>query len=266
MPDALPRRACRGKRAGYNRQVSLAQVLAPVIDLVFPPRCPLCGEGLAVQTGLCAACWNELAIPGEPACVSCQRPFGEGAAAGTICAPCLANPPKHDGIAAGTLYTDASRRLVLAFKRGNRIALAPLLARLIAARLPVVDASWLVVPVPLHRWRIWRRGFNQSALLAREIARTKHAQLVVDALVRRKATPTLGGLGRAARARALSGAIALNPRQAARIKGARIVLVDDVLTSGATSDASVGALKRAGAATVIVACFARVLDEALPHN
>lgn len=239
-------------------------LLEPLVDVVFPPRCPLCGEGLAAQTGLCAACWSELVIPGEPGCALCQRPFPQGTASGTICAPCLAQPPRHDGIAAGTLYNDASRRLILALKHGRRIALAPLLARLIAARLPdAVGAGWIVVPVPLHRWRLWRRGFNQAALLGRELATARGAELLVDALVRRKATPVLGGLGRAARARALAGTIALDPRRAAQLAGGKVLLVDDVLTSGATSDACVRALKRAGAERVVIACFARVLDEAL---
>jgi ComF family protein len=115
--------------------------------------------------------------------------------------------------------------------------------------------------VPLHRWRLWRRGYNQSALLARELARLIGQTLLVDGLLRRKATPTLGGLGRTARAKALSGAIAANPRRS--FKGAHVLLVDDVLTSGATTDACVRVLKRAGAAQVRIACFARVLDEAL---
>ena len=247
--------------------MQLSTALAPLVDLAFPPRCPLCGEGLSAQDGLCAACWSGLAIPGEPACALCQRPFADGIAAGSVCAPCLAEPPRHDGIAAATLYNDASRRLVLAFKHGHRIALAPFLARLILARLPqATGPGWIVVPVPLHRWRLWRRGFNQAALIAREIARTRKAELLVDALVRRKPTPMLGGLGRAARARALTGAIALSPRVAARIKNAKVVLVDDVLTSGATSEACVRVLKRAGAEQVVIACFARVLDEALPHS
>jgi ComF family protein len=245
--------------------VKLLEPVAPLIDLIYPPRCPLCGEGLAAQGGLCASCWQELAIPGEPACALCQRPFAEGTAEGTVCAPCLAEPPRHDGIAAGTLYNDASRKLVLAFKHGRRIALAPLLARLVTARLPQLDGAWIAVPVPLHRMRLWRRGFNQSALLAREIARLSGAAVLVDGLVRRKATPVLGGLGRKARARALAGAIAANPRRAARIKGAQVLLVDDVMTSGATSTACVSALKRAGAKKVVVACFARVLEEALDH-
>lgn len=242
----------------------LAQTFAPVIDLVFPPRCPLCGEGLSAQTGLCASCWDELAIPGEPACTLCQRPMGHAVAAGLVCAPCMADPPRHDGIAAGTLYNDASRRLVLSFKHGQRIALAPMMARLITAKLGFVQEDWLIVPVPLHRWRLWRRGFNQAALLGREIARARGAVLAVDILQRRKPTPTLGGLGRKARARALSGAIGIDPQMAGRLRDAKVVLVDDVLTSGATSEACVSALKRAGAAQVVIACFARVLDEALP--
>ncbi|MCB2061059.1 MAG: ComF family protein, partial [Novosphingobium sp.] len=239
---------------------------APVVDLVFPPRCPLCGEGLSAQTGLCVSCWNDLVIPGEPACGSCHRPFGDSVPDGAICAACMANPPKHDGIAAGTLYNDASRRLVLAFKHGNRIALAPMMARLMTAKLGFVDESWLIVPVPLHRWRLWRRGFNQAGVLAREIAKARGARLLVDALERRRATPVLGGLGRKARARALVGAIAVNGRRRDCLKNANIVLVDDVLTSGATSEACVAALKRAGAERVVVACFARVLEEALPHG
>ena len=246
--------------------MALAQALAPVVDLVFPPRCPLCGAGLSAQTGLCASCWNDLVIPGEPACGSCNRPFGDGVPEGAICAACMANPPRHDGIAAGTLYNDASRRLVLAFKHGNRIALAPMMARLMTARLGFVDQGWLVVPVPLHRWRLWRRGFNQAAVLAGEIAKARGARLLVDALERRKPTPVLGGLGRKARARALAGAIAARSRHRAELKGASVVLVDDVLTSGATSDACVAALKRAGAERVVVACFARVLEEGLQHG
>lgn len=244
--------------------MQLHPLLVPVADLLFPPRCPLCGEGLAAQTGLCSSCWGDLAIPGEPCCSACQRPLGESAEAGSVCASCMAAPPRHDGIAAGTLYNDASRKLILALKHGRRIALAPLLARLMLAQVPQqVDENWLVVPVPLHRWRLWRRGFNQSALLAGEIAQARSSRLMVDGLIRQKATPSLGGLGKKARAKVLSGAIAVNARHRAAFKGAKVLLVDDVFTSGATSGACVTALKRAGAERVVIACFSRVLDEAL---
>ena len=246
-----------------NAAATLRDSFAPLLDLVYPPRCPLCGAAIGAQSGLCAACWSELRIPGEPSCASCQRPFdGAQVHAGAVCAPCMANPPRHDGIAAGTLYGEGSRKLALAFKHGRRIALAPMLARLIVGRLPPLEGEWIVIPVPLHRWRLWSRGFNQAALLARQIARSTGARLVAEGLVRHKRTPMLGGLGRKARARALTGALAANPRRAATLEGAQVILVDDVLTSGATSDACVRALKSAGAAKVVSACFARVLDEA----
>ncbi|WP_338151425.1 ComF family protein [Aurantiacibacter marinus] len=181
---------------------------------------------------------------------------------GHTCAPCAAYPPKHDGIAAGTLYNDTARQLVLSFKHGRRIALAPMLARLIAARLPEMQGEWLAVPVPLHRFRLWRRGYNQSALLAREISKITDMQLLVDGLLRTRATPALGGLGREQRAQTLGGAITPNPRRQTAIEGANVLLVDDVLTSGATSNACVAALKAAGAKKVMIGCFSRVLDDA----
>ncbi|AKM06945.1 ComF family protein [Pelagerythrobacter marensis] len=239
----------------------LRDSIAPLVDLIYPPRCPACGEGIANQAGLCLTCWTGLEIPGEPACALCQCPLPETLAQGqALCVSCLVQPPEHDGIAAGTVYNETSRKLVLAYKHGRRIGLAPMLARLIVARLPVLEGEWLIVPVPLHRWRLWRRGFNQAALLAAEIARASDARLLVDGLRRERRTPALGGLGRSARKRALRGAIGISPRHRRRIDGARIVLVDDVLTSGATSEACVAALKRAGAACVVVACFARVFD------
>ncbi|MEZ5744390.1 MAG: ComF family protein [Sphingomonadaceae bacterium] len=243
--------------------MSLSQTLAPVVDLVFPPRCPTCGDAIAAQTGLCIACWSELEIPSDPACTLCGRPFLDSVRDGATCAPCLANPPRHDGIAAATLYNETSRKLVLAFKHGNRIALAPMMARLMTAKLGFLDETWVIVPVPLHRWRLWRRGYNQAAVLAREIAKKSKARLSLDALRRTRATPSLGGLGAKARRKALSGAIAIHPARKAGIKGAKILLVDDVLTSGATSDACVKALKAAGAQEVKIACFARVMGEAL---
>lgn len=244
----------------------LAAALEPVVDFVFPPRCPSCSAGVGRHGGLCGECWAGLAIPAEPWCAACQRPFGEeGPPTGALCAPCLAKPPRHAGIFAATLYTPVSRKLVLAFKHGRRIAMAPMLARLIAARLPDDGGQRLIVPVPLHRWRLWSRGYNQAALLAGALERLGKGKVLVDALDRRKRTPSLGGLGRSARRRALSGAIAVRHSARAEISGRDILLVDDVLTSGATSEACVRALRKAGARSVRIACFARVLDEALDH-
>lgn len=237
----------------------LRDSLAPLVDLVFPPRCPLCGDAIAQQDGLCTACWGNLAIPTGDQCARCQHPLSGPAEPGSECAACLASPPKHRGIAAGTLYNEPSRKLVLAFKHGGRITLASLMAGLVAARLPALDGEWVIVPVPLHRWRLWRRGYNQAAVLARALGRRTGRTVLVDALLRTRATPTLGGLGKRDRRKALAGAITAHPGRVAAIKGKAIILVDDVLTSGATTDACITALKKAGAQQVLIACFARVM-------
>lgn len=255
---------CDALNSFFNNMLrNFSNALSPIVDFLYPPLCPLCRKAVEAQSGLCVACWSQLVMPGEPSCGLCQRPFDEAVESGSICAPCMADPPRHDGIAAATLYNDTSRQLVLAFKHANKLGTGRLMARLMSGKLSFVDPQWVIVPVPLHRARLWRRGYNQAAVLAHHLSASTGARLCVDALVRRKRTPSLGGLGRKARARTLSGAIAPHPSRQGAIAGASVVLVDDVLTSGATSDACVSALKRAGAEKVVIACFARVLDEAL---
>jgi ComF family protein len=249
-----------------NIAAHLADGLKPVVDLIYPPRCPLCGAALAEQGGLCTGCWSALEFPGEPACGACQRPMNPKTHGQSgDCRACQEQPPRHAGIVAATLYNDTSRQLVLNFKHGRKIALAALMARLMAARLPMCDPAMpapLLVPVPLHRWRIWHRGFNQAAMLAGEIAKLGRGELLVDALLRDRRTPSLGGLGRAEREQVLTGAIAVRGSRANAIKGREVILVDDVLTSGATSNACVEALLAGGAQQVTIACFARVVSGA----
>ncbi len=219
----------------------LARQFAPLVDFVYPPRCPSCGAGIAAQAGLCIDCWSTLEVPEHPE------------------SPGLAVP-----VYAATYYNETSRKLVLAYKHGGRIALSGLLARLIAARMPEPQsgrAPPLLVPVPLHRWRLWSRGFNQAALLARDLARHGKGEAAVAALVRFRRTPNLGGLGREAREQVLTGAIRLAPGAAARIRGRDVVLVDDVLTSGATSRACLVAIAAAKPSSIAVACFARVEED-----
>lgn len=238
-----------------------SSALAPWVDFIFPPRCPLCGAGLASQSGICAECWETLVIPGQPCCALCQRPFDGAASHGQICAPCLAHPPSHDGIAAASLYNDTARKLVLTFKHGGKITLAPLMAHLMASRLPDLAGEWLVVPVPLHRWRLWQRGYNQAGLLAQNLGRHIAQPIMIDGLQRIKYTPKLGRMGAKARKQQMQNAIRVNPKHKARLNGAQIILVDDVVTSGATTNACIKALKAAGAQKVLLSCFSRVLDE-----
>lgn len=216
----------------------LFRSIQPILDAVYPPRCPACGDAIANQLGLCTACWSTLETP-------------EGEAAEVSGVPVIA----------ATHYNDTSRNLVLAFKHGGKISLSRLLARLMAARLPdAVDnaAPPLLVPVPLHRWRLWHRGFNQAALLAQDLARLGKGEALVGGLIRHKRTPSLGGLGRDARDRALAGAVSVNPDCAAMLAGRHVMLIDDVFTSGATSRACITALRKARPASITAVCFARV--------
>jgi len=244
---------------------------SPRCSIWFIRRAAACGTATAAHGGLCAGCFAGLVVPGEPACRACQAMFAAIPGEDDLCDACREAPPTHDGVAAATLYNDQSRGLVLALKHGRQLALVPMMARMLARRVAALQgpealgeslAGWLVVPVPLHRWRLWRRGFNQSALLAGALARAGGGRLVVDALVRRRATPSLGGLDAGERASALDGAIAVRVGRGPVLAGARVLLVDDVLTSGATSNACVAALRAAGAAQVRIACFARVMR---PH-
>lgn len=259
--------------AGMNFGSYLAEGLKPLVDLVYPPRCPACGVAVAEQGGLCSECLGDLEFPGDPACLTCQRPISPKVrAADGQCPMCQADPPRHAGVFSATLYNGASRQLLLNFKHGRKIALAGLMGRLMAARLPLPQpdqAPPLLVPVPLHRWRLWHRGFNQAALLAREIAAHGKGELLVDGLIRLRRTPRLGGLGRTERARVLAEAIAVRAGCATRIAGRHVVVVDDVLTSGATSSACVAALLDAGAASAQIICFARVANvfgQAVPET
>ncbi|MEE4153652.1 MAG: double zinc ribbon domain-containing protein [Erythrobacter sp.] len=242
----------------------LKGALSPVVDLLYPPRCPLCGAAIAQQGGLCTECWSAIEVPGEPSCRACQRPLRPGATCTVredgLGAICRKPPPRHSGILAATLYNNTSRDIVLRLKRGRRLALAELMAQMMAQRLPDAQAGALpplLVPVPLHRMRLWERGFNQAALLARGLARLGKGRLCVDALERIRRTPQLGGLGQEERRRVLEGAIRVASARRAMIAHSHVLLVDDVLTSGATSDACVAALLDAGAASVRIACFAR---------
>jgi ComF family protein len=177
-----------------------------------------------------------------------------------LCAPCLHQPPDHDGAAAAVAYGDVARTIILRMKHGRRIALGQFVAAAMQRCVPD-QGNWLLTPVPLHRWRIWTRGFNQSQIIARHLSAHSGHQLAGDLLLRTRHTPILGGLGRAERARALIGAFAVNPAQRDAIKGKRILIIDDVYTSGATSNACARVLKRAGAAEVRLICWARVIRD-----
>lgn len=194
-----------------------------------------------------------------PWCAGCNRPFAYDRGADARCAACIADPPRHAGIRAAVAYDDVSRGLALRLKYGRRTGLGETMARQIVRIMPAdID---LLVPIPLHRWRLWSRGFNQALVMALAIGLRTHVAVERSVLVRTRATPSLKGLGRKARARAVAGVFAVSPDRRAAVRGKAIGLVDDVYSSGATTDAATRALLKAGARSVTILCWARVLDD-----
>lgn len=235
-------------------------LLAPLLriaDIALPPRCPGCGEVVRADHRFCAACWGTLRFLGPPWCAGCNAPFAFDRGADAQCGRCLAEPPPHDGVRAAVAYGDVARTVVLKLKYGGRIAYADTMARAMARVMP--EGGDLLVPVPLHRARLWSRGYNQAGLLAAALTRATGVPMARDLLRRTRATPMLRGMGASARAKAVAGAFALAPGARERIAGKSLVLVDDVHTSGATGDACARVLRRGGASRVVLLCFARVL-------
>jgi ComF family protein len=230
------------------------------IDLALPPLCPACRDPVK-DRGLCAACWSKLTFISRPFCERLGIPFAYDPGPGMLSMEAIADPPAYQRARAAVAYDDVARALVHAFKYGDRIDLAPTLGQWTAnaGRELLSDADGLV-PVPLHWRRLWARRFNQSGALAEAISRRSGTPVLHGALKRIKATAHQVGLSRAERSSNVQGAFRVSPEGKAQIAGRRLVLVDDVLTSGATVDACTRALLRAGAANVDVLVFARVVS------
>lgn len=232
------------------------EMLRHLAGFALPPRCAGCGMPVAEDHRFCAPCWSSLQFLGPPWCAGCNVPFSFDRGEGARCAACLRDPPRHAGVRAAVAYGPVARDLALRLKYGGRIAFAETMA-LRMRRLVPTDADMLV-PVPLHRWRIWSRGFNQAALIADALAAASGVPHDRDVLVRRRQTMLLRGLGGRQRAAAVAGAFAV--ATPARIKGRAVILIDDVYTSGATAEACTRALLRSGARSVTILCWARVLS------
>lgn len=239
------------------------------LDWLYPRRCLACEAETASAGALCPDCWRETVLIEEPLCRRCGAPRAfatpESAATRALsqgCAACQDRPALWREARAAAVYGGTARRLVLALKHGDRLEAAPVMgawmARAGAPLLAEADgARPYLIPAPLHWRRRLARKSNQAALLAAAVARESGAPLAEDALRRPRPTPSLEGLSREARAAALADAIRLAPGWAARLRGARVVLVDDVLTTGATLNACAAALRAAGAAEVDALLFAR---------
>ncbi|MFZ5913654.1 MAG: ComF family protein [Pseudomonadota bacterium] len=235
---------------------------ALLVNALLPPRCLASGEIVTQQGLLGAAAWSRIHFITSPFCERCGVPFSfdTGDGGDILCGACIAKPPLFDRARAVFHYDDGSRPMILGFKHGDRLEGVPAFARWMAqASAECLQDRPLIVPAPLHRKRLFRRRYNQSALLALALGRLTGAEVSTDALRRVRNTPPQGGLNRAARERNLRGAIEIRQRRKSLVQGRNILLVDDVLTTGATAEACARALRRAGAKRVDVSCLARVV-------
>jgi ComF family protein len=236
------------------------------VDYALPPRCPGCGVIVGRDRQFCLTCWSSLQFLDGPACAHCSVPLPGALPGGLMaCGACLASPPPFDGAPAAVAYGPVARIVALRLKYGRRTGHARLMAQLMTRQLAALGEAeaMLLIPVPLHRWRLWSRGFNQAALVADELARLADVPRDHHLLLRTRTTPSLRGKGRKERERIVAGAFALASDAKARAAGRHLVLVDDVHASGATLRAAAQVLKRNGAARVSALTWARVVPEAL---
>jgi ComF family protein len=236
----------------------LLQIGRAVVDGVLPPRCLACGETVSEPDALCSCCWRGITFFAPPWCVSCGMPFPHPMGEDALCGACARERRSWDRARAVLRYDKNSRRLVLGLKYGDRTHVARAFGRWMhRVGGEVLAGADLLIPVPLHWTRLFQRRYNQAVLLAQMIRSAGGPPVAADWLVRRRRTPPQGRLGPAARDRNVRGAFVV--RAGRRFAGKRVVIIDDVLTTGATVEECARVLKRAGAASVNVLTLARAL-------
>lgn len=228
-----------------------------LLDFALPPRCAACGIITDQLHSFCADCWKKVEFLGDSGCTICGIPLE--ATDAEACAACLARPPRIARTRAAVVYDDVTRGLAIRLKYGRKIALARTMARYMAPLMTRDQMDGLIVPVPLHRSRLWWRGFNQAGIIARELSRRTGIGHSHFALRRIKRTPSLRGLSASQRRRTVAGAFDADRRL---VEGRTIILVDDVLTTGSTAEGCARALRKAGAARVELISWARVVRPA----
>lgn len=248
--------------AAPQRSGGLARARAAsraLVDFLLPPQCAACGARIDAHGALCGACWRSLRFIAPPYCQRLGIPFAVDPGFPAVSARATSDPPDYDRARAAVLFDDVSRAMIHALKYRDRHDLARMMAGLMArAGGELLADATLIVPVPLHRGRLWSRRFNQAALLARIVADEADRPFVPDALIRTRPTAHQVGLTADQRRRNVAGAFAVSAGWAGRFKGQRICLVDDVLTTGATAEACARVARRAGAERVDALTFARV--------
>src|SRR6201994_3151476 len=262
MDAATPSRSFSGHLRGALRLARGAWSHASrlPLDIALPTLCVACREPVSGE-GVCATCWSKLSFIAPPFCPRLGIPFVYDPGPELLSMEAIANPPAYQRARAAVRYDDVARTLVHALKYQDRTDLAPAMGRwMTRAGRELLAGADMLIPVPLHWRRAWHRRYNQSGALARVIARQSGVALRGGILQRVRATEQQVGLSRPQRASNVQGAFKVSADRLNEIAGRRVVLIDDVLTSGATLDACARALLRAKAAQVDVLVFARVVD------
>ncbi len=238
----------------------MTALLTRALDLVYPPRCAGCREATSAPHGLCGPCWRETRFISGPVCRLCGQPTPLASPGlDIVCEGCTHAPPGWDAGRAAILYEGTGRRVVLALKHGDRLDLTRTAARWMAqAGGDVTARAEIIAPIPLHWSRFVRRRYNQAAELARQPALSTTAKRIPDLLTRIKPTPPQEGMDRETRFATQRDAIRVTERHAPAIAGKHVLLVDDVMTSGATLGAATAALRPAQPASISVLVLARV--------
>jgi ComF family protein len=246
---------------GLGMESSWQRAGRKALNLIFPPLCIACREQVSEPGSLCPNCWQTLHFLDGPVCSQCGLPFEFDPGGETLCVACIAHPPAFDKARAIMRYDDASKKPILALKHADRLDLVPSFGRwLERSGRELLAGSDLIVPVPLHRLRLWMRRYNQSAELARALSRIGSVPVDSFVLSRTRRTLSQGEMPSAsARRRNVRGAFTVPERCKSVVEGRKILLIDDVMTTGATVNACAKALKRAGAANVYVLALARVV-------
>jgi ComF family protein len=236
----------------------LRRISRGLVDVVLPPRCLACGEIVEQPEALCGRCWGGITFFAPPWCAGCGLPFPHPMDEAAVCADCARERRSWDRARAVLRYDKSSRQLILGLKHADHTHVAGAFGRWMhRAGGEVLAEAELQVPVPLHWTRLFQRRYNQAALLANAIRAAGGPPVAAGCLVRRRRTPSQGHLGPLARERNVRGAFAV--RRPADVVGRRLVIIDDVMTTGATVDECARVLKRAGAASVGVLTLARAL-------
>lgn len=239
-------------RAGFA-----VSALSALTNFLLPPTCGVCRTVVMEQGALCPACWQRLSFIAEPCCACCGVPFDVPMAAGELCAACLTEPPPFSRARAALVYDEASRRLIGRFKYRDQTFLLPtLLPWLERAARDLAGGVDGIVPVPMHRWRLWRRTYNQAALFARALGKRLEIPVSLEGLVRVRHTLPQVGLDAAARQKNVQSAFRA---RTSKVAGKTLLLVDDVHTTGATLQACTVELLKQGAREVRVLTLARVV-------